>query len=67
MLEAPKELEDSLKAFTDAEAYFENAYLCYRLARRHLDEAESRIQRAREAVSNLAKDFDEIDRDSLND
>ena len=58
-----KELEDSLKAFTDAEAYFENAYLCYRLARRHLDEAESRIQRAREAI----KDLEEIDKDSLND
>lgn len=58
-----KELEDALKAFEDAEAYFENAYLTYRLARRHLDEAESRIHSARQAI----KDYDEIDEDSLND
>ena len=62
-----KELEDALKAFADAEVYFENAYLTYRLARRHLDEAESRIQRAREVLSDTVNDYDEIEEDSLDD
>ena len=58
-----KELEDALKHFEDAEAYFESVYLAYRLARRYLDEAEALIHQARQAI----KDYDEIDEDSLDD
>ena len=50
-----KELEDALKAFADAETYFENAYLTYRLARRHLDEAEALIASARRKVEEESR------------
>jgi len=42
-----QELEDALRAFNVAEVYFEQAYLTYRLARKHLDEAEAAIDAAR--------------------
>ena len=42
-----KELEEAIKAFADAETYFENAYLSYRLARKYLDEKEAAIAAAR--------------------
>tara|TARA_R100000781_G_scaffold29361_1_gene21491 strand:+ start:1619 stop:1810 length:192 start_codon:yes stop_codon:yes gene_type:complete len=50
-----KELEDALKGFEDAEAYFETAYLTYRLARRHLDEAEALIASARRKVEEESR------------
>tara|TARA_R110002012_G_scaffold294638_2_gene490868 strand:+ start:230 stop:421 length:192 start_codon:yes stop_codon:yes gene_type:complete len=50
-----KELEDALKGFEEAEAYFETAYLTYRLARRHLDEAEALIHAARKKVEEESR------------
>ena len=50
MSDAVKELEDAIKGFEAAEKYFENAYLSYRLARRHLDEAEALIASTRRKV-----------------
>ena len=48
-------LEDALKAFADAETYFENAYLTYRLARKHLAEAEAAIDVARKKIDPLTE------------
>ena len=50
-----KELEEALKAFKGAEAYFENAYLTYRLARKHLAEAEAAIDVARKKLDPLTE------------
>jgi len=49
------ELEDALKAFTEAETYFESAYLTYRLARKHLAEAEAAIDVARKKLDPLTE------------
>jgi len=50
-----KELEEAIKGFEKAEAYFESAYLTYRLARRHLDEAEALIASARRKVDEESR------------
>jgi len=47
MIDPVKELEEAIKGFEEAEAYFENAYLTYRLARKYLDEKENAIAAAR--------------------
>ena len=62
-----KELEEAIKAFADAETYFENAYLTYRLARRHLDEAEALIHAARRKVDEESRQTTEQLNDYGND
>ena len=56
MADPTRELEDSLRAFNAAEVYFENAYLTYRLASKHLDEAEANVVAAREKVDPLVQE-----------
>ena len=51
-----QELEDALRAFNVAEVYFEQAYLAYRLAKKHLDEAEARIVEARAKIDPLKQE-----------
>jgi exonuclease VII small subunit len=55
MTSPTQELEDALRAFNVAEAYFEQAYLTYRLARKHLAEAEAAIDVARKKLDPLAE------------
>ena len=51
-----KQLEEALERFAEAEGYFETAYLTYRLARQHLDQAEAAIDVARKAMDPRAVD-----------
>jgi exonuclease VII small subunit len=55
MTSPTQELEDALRAFNVAEAYFEQAYLTYRLARKHLAEAEAAIDVARKKLDPLTE------------
>ena len=63
MTDPTRELEDALRAFNSAEVYFENAYLAYRLASKHLDEAEACIVAARENLDPLVQEPWETDDD----
>jgi exonuclease VII small subunit len=67
MAETTRQLEEAISGFEAAEKYFEAAYLTYRLASRHLDEAEAAIAVARKAMNPVTEEYDEIDEDSLND
>ena len=55
MIDPVKELEEAIKGFEEAEAYFENAYLTYRLARKYLDEKENAIAAARRKVDEESR------------
>ena len=55
MIDPVKELEEAIKGFEEAEAYFEYAYLTYRLARKYLDEKENAIAAARRKVDEESR------------
>jgi hypothetical protein len=47
MVKLLQQLEDALRNYNAAEQYFENAYISYRLAKKHLDEQEALVAEIR--------------------
>ena len=52
-------LEDAIRRYETAEAYFEQAYLQYRLARKPLDEQEMLVNETRKKIDEEARQAEE--------